>query len=179
MRNILIPPAPTASAKSERDGASGNTLGVSLAGVSPLDAAFLKRVYISLLIVGALAMGWAFLARQSVPVLVSLGAGYLLAAFLLKIQEVTVRGLLRPGGAEASLAKMGALLLMPVKFIGVAALLAGLNVAGLLAPAAMAIGFSVALAVVLAKLGGWFLMRALRQGQTKVGQSPAGRRSAS
>ncbi|HEX9995927.1 MAG TPA: hypothetical protein VGB45_02195 [Abditibacterium sp.] len=158
MNRISVPSAPSGKVASP----SAATPQLAAPQSSPLDAAFLRRAYVSLVVSGVLfsflaAFGWsgAFLG--------SFIGGYVLAVVMLKLQEGAVRGLLRPtkelGGLDP---KLGLLLLLPLKFVVIGAVLVGFNMSGYLRPIPMAAGFFAAQLVILAKLAGWYLTRRLK-----------------
>lgn len=125
-----------------------------------MDGGFLTRTYVSMAVVGVLASFAAAMQWQDGAKFGSFVGGFLLAVVMLKLQQITVGGLLRPkeqlGGLDP---KLGVLLLLPLKFVLVGAVLVGFQMVGVLKPIPMGVGFFVAQTVILARLAGWFLTR--------------------
>lgn len=129
---------------------------------SPFDAAFLRRVYRAMLVFGfVLALLTAF-GSHSATATGSFVGGMLLAALLLRSQEIAVRGMLRPtseiGGFDA---KPWMLLALPLKFLGIGAVLWIANSQGWLRVAPFAVGFFAGQLVLLCQVAGWLLKRVL------------------
>lgn len=128
--------------------------------MSALDAAFLARIYRSMAWFGAVLIVLVALGTQSTPVTASFASGILLAAFLLRAQEIGVRALLRPseqlGGFDARLILIFAL---PLKFVLMAGALYALHYFGLILPALLALGFFAGQLVIVAKVIGWAMTR--------------------
>ncbi len=152
----LVPPAPIASA---RETQFVNQVKASPAS-SPLDADFLNRVYKSMLWFGFIVCLLMAFALKTAPAIGSFVGGFILAAVLLRLHEVSIRGILRPkselGGLDARLLVV---LLLPIKMVLVAAVLIGWNMTGTLQPAPLAGGFFAAQLVIVAKVVGWLLAK--------------------
>jgi hypothetical protein len=160
MSKISVPAAPDVEFAARPSEKLGEVRASASKTASPLDAAFLNRTYASLAVFGVLisflvAYGW-----KSGANLGSFIGGYVLAVVMLKLQESAVRGLLRPakdlGGMDP---KLGLLLLLPLKFVAIGAILVGFNLTGWLQPLPFGAGFFAAQLVIVAKLAGWFLTR--------------------
>ncbi len=157
MKNLTIPPAPVevARPKSQQSGAPAR------AALSPLEPAFIGRIYRSMLWFGAVCtLLAAFALKGDGAGIGSFVGGLVLAAVLLRSQEVSVRSLLQPKeklmGMDARLAMV---LLLPFKFVAVVLALVVFNALGLLRPALLALGFTAGMSVLVAKFAGWWLMR--------------------
>ncbi len=161
MSKILVPPAPIAARESEK---SGEAQASASKTSSPLDAAFLGRIYRSMLWFGAVLVVLVALGLKSAPATTSYAAGLVLAALLLRTQELAVRALMRPkeqlGGFDARLILV---LLLPLKFVLMAAALFALNYFGLIQAAYLALGFFAGQLVIVAKVAGWMLARAAKK----------------
>lgn len=122
--------------------------------VSPLDAAFLSRIYRSMLWFGA------FLVLLSAPILGSVmgvwsfAAGIGLAALMLKAQEFFVRAVLQPKNPTGLDARLVAALLMPLKMALIAVVLGFLFFKGWVWLGPLGAGFFGGNLVVLAKIAG-------------------------
>lgn len=158
MKNLTIPPAPVGAARPK---SQAQTKASARAATSPLDAAFVSRVYRSMLWFGIVCTALAAFAFPTVAGTGSFVGGIALSALLLRSQEISVRSLLQPKeklmGMDARLAMV---LLLPVKFIGVVLILIVFNALGLLKPGPLALGFTAGMLVLIAKFVGWMLMRA-------------------
>ena len=157
MKNLTIPPAPVEAARPKPQPKTA-------VAASPLDVAFVARVYRSMLWFGLVCSALAaFAFRGDGANIGSFVGGLILSALLLRSQEVSVRVLLQPKeklmGMDARLAMV---LLLPVKFVGVVLILVVFNALGLLRPLPLALGFTAGILVLVAKFAGWWLMR-LRQ----------------
>lgn len=162
MRDVVVPPAPTTQAAPPAQPEQQTTSEPKKAPrtSSPLDAHFLSRVYRSMAITGVIATALAYFLWSSAAHLSSFAGGYFLALLLLRAQEVVVRGLLRPKEQLAGMdPRLGVLLLLPLKFVAVAAVLVAFNMSGFLKPIPMAAGFFVAQLVVIARVIGWTMTR--------------------
>ena len=152
----IVPPAPVGSAGKTQ---FGNQVKAPNA-LSPLDAAFLGRIYKSMLWFGAIVCLVMAFALKTAPAIGSFIGGYILAVVLLRVHEVSIRGILRPknelGGLDARLLVV---LLLPLKFVLIAAVLMGWNLTGTLQPAPLAGGFFAAQLVIVAKVVGWLLAK--------------------
>ena len=88
--------------------------------------------------------------------------GFVLAALLLRTQEILVRAVLRPkdqmGGLDARLLLV---LVLPLKYAVVIGALALMNWAGWIRPGALALGFFLGQLVIVAKVCGWILVKNL------------------
>lgn len=129
--------------------------------MAPLDAAFLNRVFVTTLWFGALLSLCVGGATKSVPAGCSFEIGTLLAAALLKSQSWFVRRLvslktevLEYRGWDA---RFPLWLLVPLKYLGIAALI-GLGLKyKVLVPEAFAAGYTVLQVVIFARIGGRLL----------------------
>lgn len=154
----LVPPAPVAAQGDEKP----NTYSSAPKVLSPFDAAFLQRVYRSMIIFGIPMTVLAAYGFHSAAGAGSFVAGMLLAALMLRGQEVAVRSMLRPASQTGGFdAKMLLVLLLPLKFIAIGALLWGANAMGLLKLAPFALGFFAAQLVLLCQVVGWLLSRSM------------------
>ena len=158
MKNLTIPPAPVDAARPKPQ---AQTSARSQAATSPLDAAFVARVYRSMLWFGLVCtLLAAFVLKGDGAGLGSFVGGLLLSALLLRSQEISVRTLLQPKeklmGMDARLAMV---LLLPVKFVGVVLILVVFNALGLLKPGPLALGFTAGILVLVAKFLGWMWTR--------------------
>lgn len=153
MKNLTIPPAPV-------DAAPRTKPQPQAAPTSPLDASFIARVYRSMLWFGLVCTAMAAFAFQSGPEIVSFVGGLVLAAVLLRGQEVAVRSMLQPQDKMMGMdPRLAMVLLLPLKFVGVVAVLVAFNALGWLRPAPLALGFFAANLVLVAKFAGWMLTR--------------------
>ena len=157
MKNLTIPPAPVGATRPKTQ---AQTSARSQAATSPLDAAFVARVYRSMLWFGMVCTLLAAFAFKDAAAIGSFVGGLVLSALLLRSQEMSVRSLLQPKekllGMDARLAMV---LLLPVKFIGVVLVLIVFNALGLLKPGPLALGFTAGMLVLVAKFFGWMIMR--------------------
>ncbi|PQV64709.1 hypothetical protein B1R32_104208 [Abditibacterium utsteinense] len=160
MSKILVPDAPQLPISARGDKKSGNVSVVAPKSQSPLDAAFLSRIYRSMLWFGAILVILMALGFKTAPTVVSFASGVLLAALLLRAQEIGVRALMRPseqlGGFDARLILV---VLLPLKFVVMAGALYALDHFGLILPAFLAIGFFAGQCVIVAKVIGWAMTR--------------------
>ena len=92
----------------------------------------------------------------------SFAGAILLAVLMLRVQEISLRALLKPsplaGGFDA---RMGLLFALPLKFIGIGAILWWVNAHGWLKLGVFALGFGFAQAVLVCQVAGLLLRRAL------------------
>lgn len=154
MKNLTIPPAPVGSP-------SVRPAKPVAAATSPLDPGFVARVYRSMLWFGAVCTLLAAFAFPTVAGTGSFIGGLLLAALLLRGQEVGVRAMLRPADKMMGLdARLAMVLLLPLKFVAVVAALVFFNALGWLRPGPLALGFFAAQLVLIAKFIGWMMNRA-------------------
>ncbi|HEX8464897.1 MAG TPA: hypothetical protein VF627_09805 [Abditibacterium sp.] len=160
MSKFSVPSAPV----SQLGGAKSGESAAASKTQSPLDAAFLSRIYRSMLWFGVVVTILAAFGSKSAAVTSSLVAGLVLAAVLLRAQEISVRALMRPaqqmGGMDA---RLFLVLLLPLKFILVVVVLATMNYFRLIEPAALALGFFAGQVVLVSKVAGWMLTRALKK----------------
>ncbi len=130
--------------------------------LSPFDAAFLRRVYRAMFAFGALLSLLVAFGLKSVPATGSFIGGMVLAALMLRAQEIAVRSLLRPatetGGFDT---KLVMLLALPLKFLGIGTLLWIANSQGWLKVAPFTVGFFAGQLVLLCQVAGWLLKRVL------------------
>ncbi len=155
MKNLTIPSAPVDVARPKNQAQAKPNV-----PASPLDAAFVARVYRSMLWFGLICTGLAAFAFPTVAGTSSFAAGIVLALVLLRSQEFSVLALLQPKekmfGMDARLAMV---LLLPVKFVAVVLVLVVFNALGLLRPGPLALGFFAGNLVLIAKFAGWMWMR--------------------
>ena len=86
--------------------------------------------------------------------------GLILAAVLLRSQEVSVRALLQPREKMMGMdARLAMVLLLPVKFVAVVLALVVFKALGLLQPIPLALGFFAGNLVLVAKFVGWMWAR--------------------
>ncbi|MBW3637405.1 MAG: hypothetical protein KY445_13230 [Armatimonadetes bacterium] len=160
MSKILVPAAPTLEPAARQ---SGEERASASKTQSPLDAAFLGRIYRSMAWFGVVLVVLAALGTKNGAIVASLTSGLVLAALLLRAQEIGVRALMRPseqlGGFDARLILI---LLLPLKFVLIVGVLAALNYFGLILPAILALGFFAGQLVIVAKVVGWMLTRAAK-----------------
>ena len=157
MKNLTIPPAPVGAARPKPQTQGRAEVG---APASPLDPAFIARVYRSMLWFGIVGTALAAFAFQSAAGVGSFVGGLVLSAVLLRSQEISVRSLLQPHEKMMGLdARLAMVLLLPLKFVAVVLVLVVFNALGLLQPGPLALGFSAGILVLLAKFAGWMLMR--------------------
>ncbi|RYG69759.1 hypothetical protein EON80_09210 [bacterium] len=161
MSKFLVPspPIPASDMTTKKiDAASKPVIG------SPLDDAFIARVYRSMLWFGAVITLLTAFGLRSAASVSSLVAGFVLAAALLRAQEIGTRALLRPksqmGGMDARLFMV---LLLPIKFILIVVALATLNYFKLIRPGYLALGFFLGQLVIVAKVIGWLITRAAKK----------------
>lgn len=128
--------------------------------IAPLDAAFLRRVYITTLWFGSLLTLCAYSITRSLQITLSFAGGIALAALLLKSQEMFVRRVIRPKNAppyESWDAKIPLFVLLPGKYILIGAAFGFLLSRDLLHPFAFAGGFIAEHVVIVSKVLGRFL----------------------
>lgn len=163
MSKIMVPPAPQVEFKQGANEKSGDVRASASKTSSPLDAAFLHRIYRSMLWFGVVLTILAALGLKSWPTVSSLVAGMVLAAALLRVQEIGVRALMRPseqlGGMDA---RLFLVLLLPLKFILMVVALGTLNYFHLILPGYLALGFFAGQLVIVAKVAGWMATRAAK-----------------
>ena len=154
----LVPPAPIGATSEEKPKREAVAPKVK----SPFDAAFLRRVYRSMLIFGIpMTVLAAYWTRSAIGI-GSFVAGMLLAALMLRVQEVSIRGALRPASEMQGFdAKLLMVLLLPVKFLLIGGLVYGANVLGLLEVAPFGLGFFAGQLVLLCQVVGWLIGRVL------------------
>ena len=160
MSKSLVPPAPQPSFSAARDKQSGVAADVASKSKSPLDAAFLGRIYRSILWFGTLMMVLSAPLFGYPAGVLSFAGGVGLAALLLRSQEILVRAALRPQEKIVTLdPRLAMVLALPIKVMIVAAGLGVLYRFELLSIGALAAGFFAGQAVILAKIAGWWLVR--------------------
>ncbi|BCM89120.1 hypothetical protein IAD21_00964 [Abditibacteriota bacterium] len=154
----LVPPAPVGAIGEEKPKIGEGRSKVK----SPFDAAFLRRVYRSMLIFGVPMTLLAAYGFQTAAGAGSFVGGMLLAALMLRLQEVSIRSMLRPtsqtGGFDT---KLLLLLLLPLKFLAVGVVLWIVNSMGFLKLAPFALGFFAAQLVLLCQVAGWLVSRSM------------------
>ncbi len=129
---------------------------------SLFDADFLRRVYRSMLLFGIVMTVLAAFAFPTAAGTGSFVGGMLLAAILLRAQEMSARSMLRPTSETGGLdAKLLMVLLLPLKFIAVGIVLWIANSAGVLKLAPFGLGFFAAQLILLCQVAGLLLRRAL------------------
>lgn len=153
----LVPPPPLASPHSVRsDEKPHKKQGL----LESFDAAFIGRTYRSMLVFGLITTMLAAFGLRSWSGTGSFVGGLLLAALMLRVQESSVRGALRPGADASDLAaKLLVVLLMPLKFLAVGAILWFVNARDWLRMEAFAVGFFACQLVIIARVAGWLLAR--------------------
>jgi hypothetical protein len=166
---VLVPPAPV-EVKAEKAQPSPRPR-TSL--TEAFDAGFVSRIIASILAVGAFVMLAVLSATKSPPVAVSVFGGFVLAAVLLKSQDLFVRRVLGPvSTSEKNLWMRAPLAVVLVfKYIVVGAVLGvGLEF-GWLQPVALGVGFIAGQAVIVAKVIGRFVALKLRANSEKSNQN--------
>ena len=164
MSKILVPDAPQIPTMERGHKKSGDVSAVAPKKQSPLDAAFLSRIYRSMFWFGAILVVLVALGIKSAPATISFASGVLLAALLLRAQEIGVRALMRPSEQLAGFdARLILVVLLPLKFIVMAGALYALNYFGLILPAFLAMGFFAGQLVIVAKVIGWAMTRHLKK----------------
>ncbi len=160
MSKILVPDAPQLPIVERGHKKSGDVSAVAPKKQSLLDAAFLSRIYRSMAWFGAILIVLVALGIQTAPATISFASGILLAALLLRAQEIGVRALMRPseqlGGFDARLILV---FLLPLKFVLMAGALYALSYFRLVLPAFLAVGFFAGQLVIVAKVVGWAMTR--------------------
>lgn len=160
MSKILVPDAPQVHIPSRRAEKSN---GGRVVSTSPLDAAFLARIYRSMAWFGVVLTVLIALGFRDAALTASFAGGVLLAAFLLRAQEIGVRALMRPAAQMGGMdARLFMLFLLPIKFLLLIGALATLNYFGMIRPALLAAGFFAGQLVIVAKVVGWMLARAAK-----------------
>jgi hypothetical protein len=168
MSKILVPNPPLPAGEVKNENSVGASAPKSKKDTpskkdSPLDAAFLGRIYRSMLWFGAFITILAALGLREGAAVSSIVAGMALAAVLLRAQEIGVRALMQPkekmGGMDARLFMV---ILLPIKFLLIVVVLATLNYFKLIAPGYLALGFFVGQLVIVAKVVGWMMTRSVR-----------------
>ena len=158
MSKILVPEAPVVIGSSQQSDEA------RVAAPSPLDAAFIGRIYRSMAWFGATLIVLIALGLKQIPATTSFAGGVLLAALLLRAHEVGVRALMRPkeqlGGFDSRLILV---FLLPLKFALMAAALWAMNHFGLIEAPFLALGFFAGQLVIVAKVAGWMLNRAVKK----------------
>lgn len=155
---MMVPPAPVVASGDEKSKTASSTSKV----LSPFDEAFLRRVYRSMLLFGIPMTVLAAYGFRTGAGTGSLVAGMLLAAIMLRGQEVGVRSMLRPAAQTGGLdAKLLLVLLLPLKFIAIGAILWIANSMDLLKLAPFALGFFVSQLVLVCQVMGWLLSRSM------------------
>jgi hypothetical protein len=164
MSKFAVPSAPHLEMEARTEKQSGDVRASASKTSSPLDAAFLGRIYRSMLWFGVVVTVLAAIASKNAAVVSSLVAGLVLAAVLLRAQEIGVRALMRPatqmGGMDA---RLFLVLLLPLKFILIVGMLAALNYFRLIQPIILTVGFFAGQVVIVGKLAGWMLVRATQK----------------
>lgn len=154
----MVPPAPVIAQGDEKPKTSSSAPKV----LSPFDAAFLRRVYRSMLLFGILMTVLAAYGFGTGTAAGSFVGGMLLAAVMLRGQEVAVRSMLRPASQTGGFdTKLLVVLLLPLKFIVIGGLLWGANAMNLLKLAPFALGFFAAQLILLCQVAGWLLSRSM------------------
>jgi hypothetical protein len=137
---------------------------------APLDSAFLGRIYLTTLWLGAIgtlcAWGWT----QSLRLSGSFAGGLLVGALLLKSQELFVRRVLTPrsgvGRADVR-ARVPLAVLLPLKYLAIGLVLGFVIDRDWLHPIAFAVGFVSQQLVVFSKVIGRFLAGSLRRNENE------------
>ncbi len=164
MSKIMVPEAPQLQIPVRATGKTDSVQSGTSKPLSPLDAAFLARIYRSMAWFGFVLVVLVALGLNSIPATASFAGGVILAAFLLRAQEVTVRAIMRPkqqlGGMDA---RLFLVFLLPLKLILMVAMLAMLNYFGMIRPAMLAVGFFAGQLVIVAKVVGWMMTRTTKK----------------
>ena len=124
-----------------------------------MDEAFLSRIYRTMLWFGTVATLVAAGVFKDAAGIGSFVAGLVLAALLLRTQELLVRAVLRPKAELGFDPRLALMVALPLKYGIVIAALAAFQYFGLMRPAALALGFFAAQVVIIAKVFGWAAMR--------------------
>ena len=133
--------------------------------LAPLDAAFLGRVYGTMLWFGTLLTLCCYALTASWMIMGSFAGGALLAALLLKSQEIFVRRVIRPKDAPAYTgwdARLPLYILLPGKYILIAVAFSTLINRHLLHPIGFTAGFIVIQTAIVAKVMGYMLAQRIR-----------------
>lgn len=133
--------------------------------LAPLDAAFLGRTYGTMLWFGTLLTLCAYALTASLLMAFSFAGGALLAALLLKSQEVFVRRVLRPKDGPAYEgwdARIPLFVLLPGKYILIAATFGFLIARHLLHPIGFTAGFMAIQTAIIAKVMGYMMAQKIR-----------------
>ena len=154
---VSIPPPPVASSTKRVETSAPS----STKPLPPIDAAFLKRTYRSMLWFGiAITVLAAFGWGQNFAATGSFIGGLILAATLLRVQEVSLRSILRPKEQLAGFdARLLVVMLLPLKFLAIGGVLWAADASGFLRPGPLALGFFAAQLVLVAKIAGWMMAR--------------------
>ena len=156
----MVPPVPEPSFAAQDAVKRAEAGRKRRSGESPLDAAFLARIYRSMLWFGGLMALFTAPLWKSGAGVGSFVGGLVLAALLLRTQEVVVRAALRPptesGGWDS---RILLLVFLPLKYIVVIGVLALAFVTHCLKPEPLAAGFFAGQLVIVAKVAGWLLQR--------------------
>lgn len=162
MSKITVPDAPHLDTEREAE-KLGEVRGAAPRRLPALDAAFLARIYRSMAWFGAILLVLLATGLKSAPATASVAGGLLLAALLLRAQEVSVRALMRPQEQLAGFdARLILAFLLPLKFVLMAAALFALNAFGLIRPEFLALGFFAGQTVIVGKVAGLMLSRAAK-----------------
>lgn len=169
---IAVPPAPigvSPSPISQTESAAPKPLAAreKFGLIEAFDAGFIGRTLVSMLGVGAFAMLGVLSATQSPFLASSFFAGILLGVVLLKSQELFVKKVLGPRGANEKnlLSRVPLAVLLPLKYIVLAVLLGIAVDSGWLQPVVLAAGFIVGQIVIVAKVIGRFASLKMRAHQ--------------
>ena len=172
MSKIIVPAAPQPTFKevgptiqhgSQRP--SSQSAAVASKPLAPLDAAFLGRVYGTMLWFGTLLTLCCYALTASWLIMGSFAGGALLAALLLKSQEVFVRRVIRPKDAPIYTgwdARVPLFVLLPGKYILIAVAFSFLITHHLLHPIGFTAGFIVIQTAIVAKVMGYMLAQRIR-----------------
>ncbi|MBV9868295.1 MAG: hypothetical protein JO316_23315 [Abitibacteriaceae bacterium] len=133
--------------------------------LAPLDAAFLSRTYGTMLWFGTLLALCAYTLTSSILITGSFAAGALLAALLLKSQELFVRRILRPKDSapyQGWDARFPLAVLLPAKYILIGTAFALLISRHLLHPIGFTAGFMAVQTAIIAKIFGYMIVQRIR-----------------
>lgn len=172
MNNITIPapPQPTFTEvgnPTQRGSQRSSRQQAALASrpLAPLDAAFLGRVYDTMLWFGTLLTLCCYALTASWLIMGSFAGGALLAALLLKSQEVFVRRVIRPKDAPIYVgwdARLPLYVLLPGKYFLIAVAFNCLLSRHLLHPIGFAAGFIMIQTAIIAKVMGYMMAQRIR-----------------
>lgn len=154
----LVPPAPIA----DFDAKSVENVVAAPKKAKVLDLAFLPSLYRTILVGGAILTACATPIWNDARAAFSFGGGFLLAALLLKGQELIFRQLAALVGGQKSAVGAIFLILAPLKLVLVLAFLYFLEARGLLITIPLGLGFFAGQLLIVARILGRFLSPKVR-----------------